>query len=69
MRIGIPSSDKNCFGCGPAIRVPSPAAGRIANTCITSRVYNLANGDERSTSAQLSQDLECSVGISVKESA
>src|ERR1039458_2056431 len=31
---------RNCLGCGPAIRVPSPAAGRIANTCITGGVYN-----------------------------
>src|SRR5579859_3631264 len=45
IRIGTPSSERNCFGCGPAIRVPRPAAGRIANTCITRRVYNLASGD------------------------
>src|SRR5947199_9268434 len=39
MRMGTPSSERNCFGCGPAIRVPRPAAGRIANTCIPGEVY------------------------------
>src|ERR1039457_4326052 len=37
--MGMPSRARNCLGCGPAIRVPSPAAGRIANTCITRGVY------------------------------
>src|ERR1039458_9014913 len=38
--MGRPLRARNCLGCGPAIRVPSPAAGRIANTCITGGVYN-----------------------------
>src|ERR1035438_2174213 len=37
--MGRPLRARNCLGCGPAIRVPSPAAGRIANTCITHGVY------------------------------
>ena len=35
----MPSRMRNCLGWGPAIRVPSPAAGSIANTCITDGVY------------------------------
>src|ERR1035438_8159882 len=40
--MGSPSRMRNCLGCGPAIRVPSPAAGRITKTCIRVGVYNEA---------------------------
>src|SRR5947209_2227494 len=57
--MGMPPSERNCLGgapgdglwslefldCGPAMRVPRPAAGRIAKTCITCGVYK--NGAAR----------------------
>src|SRR5215472_2924318 len=61
MRMGTPSSERNCFGCGPAIRVPRPAAGRIANTCITRRVYILPSGG--------GSDCDCSHGDSLVRGA
>src|SRR5271165_2153777 len=45
MRMGTPSRARNCLGwglgCGPAMRVPIPAAGRMTKTCMALRVYNL----------------------------
>src|ERR1700678_345373 len=40
IRMGSPLRARNCLGCGPAMRVPRPAAGRITKTCITGEVYN-----------------------------
>src|SRR5580658_1354696 len=47
IRMGIPPRARNCLGCDPAMRVPMPAAGKIANTCITCGVYIAVGGGYR----------------------
>src|SRR5580698_8877645 len=38
MKIGTPSSDRNCLGVSPPMRTPVPAAGIMARTLMTRRL-------------------------------